>query len=472
MQPVTVVDASSEPPFAGSWHDFGLAPGLAEAIRTHKGEGKFIEQVSTIQRELIKAPRDASVYATSSTGSGKSLAVFAPVLDDMLKGRSKSALVLAITNTLIDQHVMTIHPLVDKLPKRVSVMKVDSKAANRVVQAAKQGPIMLFSTPHQILELSQKFLEFKRLIETLDCVAIDEVDGVVADPTFGRQVSAVMDAAPRARLIAVTATHTDAALAKVRAMAHQPVLHIVAGKVHRAVIAHTAVVTEAKGVLPILAMILARERDEKVMVFSSSGGFTELAFAYCVGAGIQNATRVYPKLSDGIKKAVQREFQTCTRCVVFCTDSMGRGMDFEGVTLVIQIGYTAPDLYMQRAGRSGRGLVATGRSVLLVAEQERASMRVIAGSRGVEFKEVRVVPDRRPSVAVPDQVVRKAYKAFLGAYKGVMKNLGWRDADVFKVIGDIVKGAGFKEPVLEAKDVKKVGLSLPKLDHGPQGRQG
>jgi superfamily II DNA/RNA helicase len=145
---------------------------------------------------------------------------------------------------------------------------------------------------------------------------------------------------------------------------------------------------------------------------------------------------------------------------------MGRGMDFEGVTLVLQVGYASPDVYMQRAGRTGRGLVATGRSTILLAEQERETVELIAKARGVEFKEVRAVPDRTPSVSVPEAIVRKAYKAFLGAYKGVMKTLGWRDADVFEVINDVVTGAGFRAPVLEAKDLKKVGLSLPKLDHG------
>ena len=460
MHSVKTVDASSEPPFSGSWRDFGLVPALADAIRTHKGKDRYLEQVSTIQREILKSPADRSVLGISATGTGKFLAMVVPALDQMLKGSAKTALVLAVTNPLLDQHVAALRPIVENraLPKRVTSMKVDSKSARRVVQASASGPLMLFSTPHQILELSKGSPEFAAVVSRLDCVIIDEVDAVVADPTFGRQVAAVTAAAPRARLIAVTATGTDAALAKVVAMAHQPVLHIIAGKVHAAKVDHVAAVVHSRDVLPILAMILAKEAGGKIMVFCSTGKFAELAWAYCVAAGIRHASRVHPRLSDGLKKAAQREFQTCTDCVVFCSDFLGRGMDFEGVTLVVQVGYVAPDLYMQRAGRTGRGLVKTGRSVLLLAEKERATAEAVTRSRGAVFRTLRPVPDKRPAVKLPASTVEGGYKAFLGAYKGFMRPLRWTRDDVFGTADAIVRGAGFSVPALDDKYLRKVGF--------------
>ena len=464
MQHVTVIDASAEPAFDKTWRDFGLVPALAEAVRTHKGPGRHLEQVSTIQREIMKASRAVSVYGISGTGTGKLLGMVVPALDDMLAGRTRTALVLAITNPLLDQHIDTLRPILEKVKaldkslKPIVVTKAHSKSPQTVLNA---GPTLVFSTPFQILEASKKSADFRHFVSKLDYVIIDEVDGVVEDPTFGREVTAVMAAAVRARLIAVTATHTEAALAKVRAMAHQPVLHIIASKVHRAVIEHTAVVVHARAVLPILAMLLSKEANRKVMVFCCTGAFAELAWAYCVAAGIRNAARVHPSLSEGAKKAAQREFQTCKECVVFSSNFLGRGMDFEGVDLVVQIGYAPPDLYMQRAGRTGRGLVAKGRSTILLTEEEhKATTDAISKSRGVHFDVVRAVPDTVPHITLPEKVVSQGYKSFLGAYKGVMRTLGWRDADVFRTIGDIITGAGFKVPMLDEKYLRKVGLRM------------
>jgi len=457
------VDASAEPPFAGSWHDFGIQPALAEAIRTHKGAGKHLEQPSTVQRELMRAPKGVSVYAIASTGSGKFFGSVVPALDDMLSGRSRAALVIAITNPLLDQHLATVRPVLAAVESnapalpRIAAIKLTSKS--RAVPA--EGPVLLFSTPFQVLALSKKDARFAAFIASLDYVVLDEVDAIVSDPTFGREVAAVVKETPDARLIAVTATHTAAALAKVRAMAHQPVLHIVAGGVHAAVVAHTAVIVEPKNLLPILAMILAAESSQKTLVFCSTNNFTELAFQYCSGAAaaLCGGAAIYEnhsRMNDGPRKAATAAFAACKKCVLFASDALARGTDVPGVTLVVQVGYIAPDLYMQRAGRTGRGLVKTGRSLLLLMEQERPVLDAI---KGVRFAEQRCVPDAAPSVAVPSSVVTKGYQAFLGAYKTAMKPLRWSKAQLFAIAADIMTGAGFAAPTASDQFLRKAGLA-------------
>ena len=460
-----VIDASAEPPFAGSWHDFGIQPALAEAIRTHKGPGKHLEQPSTVQRELMKAPRSASVYAIASTGSGKFFGSVAPALDDMLSGRSRSALVVAITNPLLDQHLATVRPILElaaekdaRLPK-IAALKVTSNSVARTVALAAAGPLLLFSTPFQILALSKQDARFAAVVAALDYVILDEVDAIVSDPTFGREVAAVVKETSKARLIAVTATHTDAALAKVRAMAHQPVLHIVAGGVHAAVVSHTAVIVEPKNLLPILAMILAAESSQKALVFCSTNNFTELAFQYCSGADATEIYENHSRMNDGPRRAATAAFTACKKCVLFASDALARGTDVPEVSLVVQVGYIAPDLYMQRAGRTGRGLVKTGRSLLLLMEPERPVLDAIRNARGVEFTEMRCVPDAPPAVPVPSGVVTKGYQAFLGAYKTAMKPLRWSKAQLFEIAGDIMTGAGFAAPKASDQFLRKAGLA-------------
>ncbi len=458
-----VVDASGEPPFAGSWHDFGLAPGLADAVRTHKGRGKLLERPSTIQRHLLKAPDRVSVLGVAPTGSGKALAFVVPVLDAMLKGRARAALVLAITNPLLDQHVATFSLLRTALPSRASIgpaLKANPKAGAAILQAAARGPVFVFSTPHQILELSKR-PEFAAFVRALDAVIVDEVDGVVADPVFGRQVARIAAAATRSRLIAVTATDTPAALAAIRKMSHRPVLHVIAGKVHAAVVEHTAVFVAPRDLMPVLAILLVREarQSQKVMVFCPTGAFAEFAFAYCVAAGLRGAMRSHTKLSASQAKRAQRDFHACKQCVVFCSDFLGRGMDFEGVTHVVQVGYVEPDRYMQRAGRSGRGLVATGRSTLVLTEPERACAEAVAKARKVKFREIRAVPEAKlPLLEVPAKTVAAAYKSWVGAYKGSLKALRWSKDALLPLIGAIVQGAGFRVPQVDDKWRRKVGL--------------
>jgi ATP-dependent RNA helicase MSS116, mitochondrial len=483
MQPVTTVDASNEPTFAKTWNDFGLLPALAEAIRVHKGPDKHLAQVSTIQREVLKSSKDASIFGIAPTGSGKAIAMLAPALDELLKGTAKSALVLAITNPLLDQHVDTLAPIVNnpKLPKKVYSTKANPKSSSRILEAAKKGPVIIFSTPHQILEMSKKSSQFREFVARLDYVILDEVDGIVADHVFGRQVTEVTKASPKARLIAVTATFTDEALKKVREISHRPVVHIIAGKVHKAVIDHKAYVVAPGDLMTVLSMVLNNQAcrpiqsggsdsepgatetpPQKVIVFCSTNAFIDFAFQYCVAAGVKNCSLMNAKMSEGARRAAAREFQECKECILFGSDVTARGMDFEGVTLIVQVGYSVPDTYMQRAGRTGRGLVKTGKCIVLLTKNETKALEQIKNARKLEIPQTVCVPVQKLRVQVPAKVVDKAYTAYLGAYRGFSRSLGWtrpKGADMVEEIDAIVTGAGYRVPEVSEKLKRKLGIA-------------
>jgi ATP-dependent RNA helicase MSS116 len=487
MQPVTTVDASNEPAFDKTWNDFGLLPALAEAIRVHKGADKPLNQVSTIQREIMKTTKDASVLGISGTGTGKFLSLIVPPLDEMLKGTAKSALVLAITNPLLDQHVDTLAPIVNnpKLPKKIYSTKANPKSSARILEAAKKGPVIVFSTPHQILEMSKKSSQFREFVARLDYVILDEVDGIVADHVFGRQVTEVCKSAPKSRLIAVTATFTEEALKKVREISHRPVVHIIAGKVHKAVIDHKAYVVAPGDLMTVLSMVLNNQAcrpvqaggsdqsadqagpsetpPQKVIVFCSTNAFIDFAFQYCVAAGVKNCSLMNAKMSEGARRAAARAFQECKECILFGSDVTARGMDFEGVTLIVQVGYSIPDTYMQRAGRTGRGLVKTGKCVVLLTKNEAPkTLEQIKNARKLEIPQTVCVPVQKLRVQVPAKVVDKAYTAYLGAYRGFSRSLGWtrsKGADMVEEVDAIVTGAGYRVPEVSDKLKRKLGIA-------------
>jgi superfamily II DNA/RNA helicase len=492
MQPVTTVDASNEPAFDKTWNDFGLLPALAEAIRVHKGPDKHLAQVSTIQREIMKSSKDHSILGISGTGTGKALSMLAPALDELLKGTAKSALVLAITNPLLDQHVDTLAPIVGnaKLPKKIFSTKANPKSASRILEAAKKGPVIIFSTPHQILEMSKKSSQFREFVSSLDYVILDEVDGIVADHVFGRQVTEVCKASPKARLIAVTATFTEEALKKVREISHRPVVHIIAGKVHKAVIDHKAYVVAPGDLMTVLSMVLNNQAcrpiqsggsdregpaehkapetntetpPQKVIVFCSTNAFIDFAYQYCVAAGVKNCSLMNAKMSEGARRAAARAFQECKECILFGSDVTARGMDFEGVTLIVQVGYSIPDTYMQRAGRTGRGLVKTGKCIVLLTKNEAPkTLEQIKNARKLEIPQTVCIPVQKLKVSLPAKVVDKAYTAYLGAYRGFSRSLGWnrpKGADMVEEIDAIVTGAGYRVPDVSDKLKRKLGIA-------------
>jgi superfamily II DNA/RNA helicase len=456
-----IVDASDEPPFSGSWDNYKLAPALVHAIKTHKG-ATVLSSLSTIQRHVLNVPSTSHIYGIAPTGSGKTLACLVPILDDMLKGRIHSAIILATTNPLLRQHVDDVaKPLLSKLPgSGISIVKADGKSERSILEAKK---VLVFSTPFQILGLVKGSPRFAAWLSKVNVIVLDEVDAIVADPSFGREVERIISMVTAPRLMAFTATHTDKAYDKIRSMVKGPVYHIIAGRVYKSNVNHHALVVKPEELFNCLAHVLAAEArrpGHKVIVFFNTAMFAELGFEFLQKATTISVSRLHSRLSDGQRRISQKLFGSCRDCFMLSSDVAARGMDFDNVDTVVQVGYVPPDLYMQRAGRTGRGIGTDGKSIVILTENEyKPTLAAIKAVRNVD------VPITVPkfNAAAPRactyKSASKAYTAYLGAYNGVLKQLNWDRSTMVREINEIVKGIGCKPVVVAAKLAKKINLN-------------
>jgi ATP-dependent RNA helicase MSS116 len=454
------IDASEEPAFTGSWDDYRLSADLVKAVKTHKN-GKELENLSTVQRHVLAIPSTSHVYAIAPTGSGKTLACLVPILDGMLKGELSSAIVLATTNPLLRQHVDDVaKPLMSKLPgSGVSIVKADGKSERSILDAKK---VVVFSTPFQILGLAKSSPRFSEWLAKVNVVVLDEVDAIVADPSFGKEVEKIIAMVKQPRVMAFTATHTDQAYDKIRSIVKGQLHHLVAGKVHRSKVDHQALIVKPFDLFVTLAHVLAAESrrpDHKVIVFFNTAMFAELAFEFLQKTTKISVSRLHSRLSDGQRRSSQAHFGSCRECFMLSSDVAARGMDFDGVDAVIQVGHVAPDLYMQRAGRTGRGLGATGKAIILLTEKECGpTLKAIKDGRGVDVPAKPVAFEGRPGPCTFKSASR-AYTAYLGAYNGVLKQLKWERGTMVQEANEIIKGIGCEPASISSKLAKKINLN-------------
>ena len=190
--------------------------------------------------------------------------------------------------------------------------------------------------------------------------------------------------------------------------------------------------------LGALANVLKKHREgragSKVVVFLPTTAAAELASAYLANRGLSN-NALHSRKSQGYRTRTSNEFRDADvareHALLVATDVAARGVDYPGVSLVVQAG--TPDnreQFVHRSGRTGRAGTA-GEAVLLVEDWEFALASDMLSD--VKMLDVDAAPlldtdveasQKAMNRVMPD-IRRKAYVGWLGHTNARCKVLGW-----------------------------------------------
>lgn len=152
-------------------------------------------------------------------------------------------------------------------------------------------------------------------------------------------------------------------------------------------------------------LVCAREgRKSKVVIFLSTTKMTQLVASLLSEAATANPA-AFPMRTRTYEMHAKREMTSRVRisnafrgdvapgsaAVLITSDVSARGVDYPGVTRVVQLGVPAsPDMYVHRVGRTGRGgdRGGKGRGDLIVCQWEADAVRRIESAVGVKSLQV------------------------------------------------------------------------------------
>ncbi|PWN90618.1 DEAD-domain-containing protein [Acaromyces ingoldii] len=185
---------------------------------------------------------------------------------------------------------------------------------------------------------------------------------------------------------------------------------------------------------------------------------------------------LHSRKSQSQRVRATQAFTKSQTAILCSSDVTARGVDFPGVTSVIQVGLpSSGEQYIHRLGRTARA-GAAGSGVLILTPYERFFLRKkeVAGlplrERKLVFTEDDLLPEadsaiRKALMTVSDKEKSQAYQAALGYYKSSLKDLGWSPAQLVDEMNDWARqallfqeGASGPAPPLLAKTVGKMGL--------------
>lgn len=212
------------------------------------------------------------------------------------------------------------------------------------------------------------------------------------------------------------------------------------------------------------------EGPMKAIVFLPAAKIAQLYHSIGKEMNGVNVFVQHSRLSQNARTRVTQEFKEAKTGIMFATDVVARGMHFDGVSHVVQVGLPdGVETYTHRIGRTGRA-DARGEAWIVLSPREMAILQRIEKS-GMEIQ-VKQAPVANAAVlklidsatkkiaAEGDEAVAKIYLAWLGYYAGRIKQLGIEKPGIVMEANLFAKEVfGCKQPPMILKGIAtKMGL--------------
>lgn len=348
-------------------------------------EKQGITEPTKVQENVIKLMLDKKdVIAKSQTGSGKTLAYLLPVfmmVDTSL--RSTQAIILTPTHELAVQ----VHNEAEFLSKNTdmnvkSALIIGGANITRQIEKLKDKPQIVIGSSGRIFDLIKKR---KIQAHTVKVVIIDEADRMLDDVNIDgvRQVIKTTLKDSRQTVI-LSASLGNNTVKRAKEFMHEPVMAQGTNDIPEG-IKHYYIVCERRDKIVQVRKIMAGLKPKKVMLFINNQQeidelVEKLRFHGLLAGGIYGAAKKNER-----HKAID-DFRSGRINMLISSDITARGMDFEGVEMVINLDIPEePIFYQHRAGRTGRG-GKEGTVISLISPFEKKWINKYEKAFSIHFK--------------------------------------------------------------------------------------
>lgn len=368
-----------------NFQDFNLDERLMEGLFS-----MGYSNPTPVQEQAIPVILDGKdLIACAQTGTGKTAAYILPVLNKILhtETRHLNTLILAPTRELAQQIDQQIEGL--GYFSGVSSIPVygggDGAAWDVQKKALEAGADIIIATPGRLIAL----LAAGTLnLQHLEHLILDEADRML-DMGFYDDINRIINYLPKKRqTLLFSATMPP----KIRSLATKILvspyeLNLAIAKPAEGINQQAYVVYESQK-LPLIDLILKSKEFSSVIIFASTRENVKKLAGELKRARF-NVKAFHSDLEQEEREQILREFKSRQLPILVGTDILSRGIDVEGIDLVIN--YDVPpdgEDYVHRIGRTARA-ETTGTAITFINEKDQ---RKFSGIENLIGKEVPKIP--------------------------------------------------------------------------------
>jgi len=453
---------------------------IAEVLR--------FERLSLVQEAtlpLIMAGQD--VLAKAKTGTGKTVGFLLPSIERLLKAprQSQQISILAISPTReLASQIATEAKQLCTFHQGVEVgVFVGGTNMNKDHKTLQHSVDILVATPGRLLDHLQNTKGFVSRLEALSVLVLDEADQLL-EQGFRIELEKIIAFLPKKRqtllFSATVPTELENFLRLSLREDHQFIDTVGEEDQTNTQVEQSVVVCELAEHIHMIDVCLQRHIAQcqtsgepfKVIVFfatARAAGFYAQLFAE---SGLE-VVEMHSRKPQGYRTKASARFRDHANLVMFSSDVSARGMDYGGVTMVLQVGLTDREQYIHRLGRTARA-GSQGQGVLLLSPFETCLLRDlkdlpiqrVAAQDVQQWTQEPLRPALAKSLVVVDKkgsnlhvAAQQAYQAFLGYYNSNLRRIKWSKTELVKQANEYASFLGLSsQPELLRRTVGKMGL--------------
>ena len=332
--------------------------------------------------------RHEDVLAKAKTGTGKTLGFLIPMVEVILAARTRGvtrqgdvgALILSPTRELSNQICREAEALLH-FHKNVGVQAViggvNMKSQLRRMQ--NQRCDIMVATPGRLIDHLNNSPGIRQRLANIRCLCLDECDQML-EMGFRPELTKIMNMLPAAAstgrqnlLFSATVPKAVSDMAHTVLKSRAQFIDTVGEDDEQT---HTHIEQESlevswQNLVPTMMRVLKYHMTHprfKVIVFFPTARFTQYMAAVATTMGLP-VLEIHSRKSQSARSKASAMFLKESNKILFSSDVTARGMDYPGVTFVLQVGLTDREQYIHRLGRTARA-GAGGLGLLLLADNE------------------------------------------------------------------------------------------------------
>lgn len=339
--------------FAGevfdNYDDLDLKENLLRGVYGHGWE-----KPTPVQQRAIKpviTGKDLIAQAQSGTGKTGAFSIGALQIADDTKACTQ-VIILSPTRELADQSYNVINKLATYTKMRTA-LAIGGSSVRSLITTLKQGPQIVVGTPGRM----QHMIDCQALrCDNLQCLIIDEADEML-DRGFQEVVYEILQYMPKdVQICLFSATFPQSCLELAAKFMREPTRILVKQEnlTLDGIFQYYINCEDQRHKLPCLIDLYEFISVPQVIIFCNTISRVEILAKQLTDEDF-TVSCIHGSLEQEERNLRMQEFRTGSSRVLIATDIISRGIDVQGVSLVIN--YDIPfdyDNYLHRIGRSGR----------------------------------------------------------------------------------------------------------------------
>lgn len=367
---------------------------------------------------------DKDLIACAQTGTGKTASYLLPVLQKMsnAKHRHLNTLVLAPTRELAQQ----IDQQVEGLAYFTGISSIavygggDGGVYEQQRKGIMQGADILIATPGRLISfLVSGIVKF----EHLEHLILDEADRML-DMGFFEDILRIITYLPvKRQTLLFSATMPTRIRELAKRILQNPQQVNIATSQPAVGIDQQAYLTFDEQKNKLLVKILKDKEYKSVLIFSSTKEKVKQLHQQLRKIGI-NAEAFHSDLEQDNREQILRAFKARQLPVIIGTDVLARGIDVEGISLVLNYDVPPdPEDYIHRIGRTARA-ETTGTAITFINEKDQRKFHSIETMIGREIRKVPLPDGMGDGPAYQPGMKRSNHTGHTGGRSGASSGSG------------------------------------------------